>query len=88
MSIKAIENGLSFNFEGTRILDSEINCTKRKIKESLCILKNLDDCVNFKIDSENISDCYSLIVSMLSNVVFMDWLVVERCFRGERLNVL
>ena len=68
LSIHAIDNKHGFNFEGTRILDYEMNWTKRKIKESLLlknILKNVDDCVNFKMDSENISRCYSRIVSLL-----------------------
>ena len=65
LSIHVIDNKHSFDFEGVRILDYEMNWTKRKIKESLYILKNIDECVNFKMDSENISECYSLIVSML-----------------------
>ena len=28
-------------------------------------IKKIDGCVNFKMDSENISECYSLIVSLL-----------------------
>ena len=65
MSIHAIDKEHSFDFEGVRILDYEKNWTKRKIKESLYILKNIDECVNFKLDSENISECYSLIDSLL-----------------------
>ena len=64
-SIHAIDNKHSFDFEGVRILDYEKNWTKRKIKESLNILTNIDDCVNFKMDSEIISVCYSRIVSLL-----------------------
>ena len=65
LSIHAIDNEHSFDFEGVKILDYEKNWTKRKIKESLYILKDIDNCVNFKMDSENISECYSLIVSLL-----------------------
>ena len=65
LSMHAIDNKHSFDFEGVRILDYEKNWAKRKIKESLYILKDIDDIVNFKMDSENISECYSLIVSLL-----------------------
>ena len=60
LSIHAIDNEHSFDFEGVRILDYMNNWTKGKIKESLYILKNIDECVNFQMDSENTSECYSL----------------------------
>ena len=64
----------SFCFEKVRILDYEKNWTKRKIKESLYILKNISECVNFKMDSENISECYSLIVSLCECIVLFDYI--------------
>ena len=38
---------------------------KNENKRVVEYIKNFDDCVNFKMDSENISECYNLIVSML-----------------------
>ena len=46
LSIFAIDNKHGFDFERVRILDFEKNWTKRKIKESQYILKNIDECVN------------------------------------------
>ena len=63
LSIHAIGSKYSFDFEGVKFLDYEKNWTKRKIKGVTVYIKNIDECV--KMDSENISECYGLIVSLL-----------------------
>jgi len=59
LSQHAVKERHHFNFQNTKILDTEANYYKRIIKESLYIQKNIDNVVNFKTDTNNISIAYN-----------------------------
>ena len=63
--IHAVSEGHQFDFENTSILGIERNTKKRKTKEALHILRNIDRTVNFKTDTElkTLSGHYSYIIS-------------------------
>ena len=65
--IHAVSEGHQFDFENTSILGIEKNTKKRKTKEALHILRNIDRTVNFKTDTESLSGHYSYIISTLKD---------------------
>lgn len=65
LTIHALDNDHGFDFENVEILCRENDDFKRKMKESLHILKNREEVVNFKVDTENNVRYYSGLIDKL-----------------------
>lgn len=60
LAIHHFDQGHNFNFEDYSTLDSEPNLSKRKVSEIIYI--NLNRTVNFRIDTENLSQIYNPLI--------------------------
>lgn len=59
-----METGHLFDFNRPKILASENNTRKRKIREAIEIIKH-DNSINFKRDSENLSRAYASVINRI-----------------------
>ncbi|KAH1014409.1 hypothetical protein HUJ04_003250 [Dendroctonus ponderosae] len=57
-----IETGHTFNYTETKVLKSEFNTRKRKLYETIEIIKNLNG-INFKTDTKHLSIIYNAILA-------------------------
>jgi len=65
LSIHSTQENHKFNFDEVKILHNEENWFKRNIVESIYILKNMDNVVNFRNDAENISHYYNNVIQLM-----------------------
>lgn len=65
LSSHSTENNHRFNFDDCSIMHTKENWFKRGIIESIYILKNINEVVNFRSDAENVSHYYNNVIQNL-----------------------
>lgn len=68
LSIHAIDNSHDFDFENTKIVCFEKDMDKRKLKEAANIQMFLKNTINFRADVDKLSDCYSMILTIVNKL--------------------